>query len=53
MSGLSIDAILATKRDGGALSEGQIQAFIDGLLSEQITRAQAWGITLPLKGRRR
>jgi thymidine phosphorylase len=41
VSGLSIDAILETKRDGGALSEAQIQAFIDGLLSEQVTRAQA------------
>ena len=41
MSGLSIDAILETKRDGGVLSEAQIQAFIDGLLSEQVTRAQA------------
>ena len=37
MSGLSIDAILETKRDGGALSEAQIQAFIDaGVLVDAI-----------------
>ena len=50
--GVSIDAILETKRDGGTLSEGQIQAFIDGLLQGNITRAQAaaWLAMVYLQG---
>ena len=50
--GLSIDAILETKRDGGILSEAQIQAFIDGLLSGSVTRAQAaaWLAMVYLQG---
>ena len=41
MSSLAIDTILETKRDGGELSRAQIDAFLRGVLSQEVTRAQA------------
>jgi len=41
VSSLAIDTLLETKRDGGELSRAQIDAFLRGLLSGTVTRAQA------------
>ncbi len=38
---VAIDRILELKRDGFPLEDDQIRAFIEGLLSEEVTRAQA------------
>lgn len=38
---MAIDRILERKRDGHALSAGEIRSFIDGVLDGSVTRAQA------------